>query len=365
MNIITQIIRIIVAVTFIFSGFVKLVDPLGTAYKFVDYFAADVLNLEFLIPYALPFSILLILIEIMLGVMLLLGLKPKLTIWSLFVLTFIFLYLTWYSAYYDKVNDCGCFGDALKISSWGTFYKNVVLIVLIIFLLFRIYDIQPIIDVSFVEKATFTLLLFFIFISFYVLRHLPIIDFRPYAVGNNITEGMLMPKDAIQPVYEDIWIYNVDGIDKTFTTKQKPWNIKGATYVDRITKIIEEGYEPPIHDFTMEKDGEDLTEQLLQEEKLMLVVMYNLNKTNRKGLSKLKKVSDKALQNGYQIYAISASNEEDFLVIKEKFNLDFDLLFCDETTLKTIVRANPGVVIIDKGTITGKWNWRDFKKIKF
>ncbi len=360
MYILAQIVRILVAGTFIFSGFVKLVDPLGSAYKFGDYFASDVLNLEFLIPYALPLSILLILIEIMLGVMLLLGLKPKLTLWSLFFLTLFFLFLTWYSAYFDKVNDCGCFGDALQLSPWETFYKNVVLIVLIIFLLFRVYDIQPIFSESFVEKVSFTLLIIFIAISFYVLRHLPVIDFRPYAIGNNIPEGMLIPEDAQESVYEDLWIYNIDGKDQMFTTEEKPWNIDGATFVDRKTKIIEEGYEPPIHDFTMESNGEDIKEQLLQEEKLMLVVMYNMNKTNKKGLSKLKKVTDKALQNGYHVYGFSASSEEDFYKIKNEYNFDFDLLFCDETTLKTIIRANPGIVILNKGTITGKWNWRDF-----
>ena len=365
MNILAQIVRIIVSVTFIFSGFVKLVDPLGSAYKFGDYFAADVLNLEFLIPYALPFSILLILLEIMLGVMLLIGFKPKITIWSLFFLTLIFLFLTWYSAHYDKVTDCGCFGDAIKLSPWETFYKNVVLIGLIIFLIFRVYDIQPIICVSFVEKVSFTVFVIFIFISFYVLRHLPIIDFRPYAVGNNITEGMLIPENAQEPIYEDTWIYNVNGKDKTFTTEEKPWNIEGATFVDRKTKTIEEGYEPPIHDFTMERNGEDLTEQLLHEDKLMLVVIYDLRKTNKKGLSRLKKISDKALQNGYLVYGFSASSEEDYLKIKNEYNFDFDLLFCDETTLKTIIRANPGIVTLNKGTIKGKWNWRDFKDIKF
>lgn len=365
MNILTQIIRIIVSVTFIFSGFVKLVDPLGSAYKFGDYFASDVLNIEFLIPYALPFSIVLILIEVMLGVMLLIGCKVKLTVWSLFVLTLIFLFLTWYSAYYDKVSDCGCFGDALKLSPWDTFYKNVILIVLIIFLIFKIYDIHPLLSVSFVERVSFTLLVIFIFISFYVLRHLPIIDFRPYAVGENITKGMLVPEGAQQPVFEDIWIYNVNGKDKTYTTQEKPWNIKDATFVDRKTKTIKVGYEPPIHDFIMERDGEDITGQLLQEEKLLLVVMYDLSKTNRKGLSKLKKISDKALQNGYLVYGFSASSEKDFLKIKNEYNFDFDQLFCDETTLKTIIRANPGIVILDKGTITGKWNWRDFKDIKF
>ncbi len=154
MNILTHIIRFLVAVTFIFSGFVKLVDPLGSAYKFEEYFGADVLNMEFLIPYALQFSVLLILAEIMLGVMLLIGYKAKLTVWSLFIITILFLFLTWYSAYFDKVTDCGCFGDAVKLTPWETFYKNVVLIVLVIYLLVRAYEIQPISSEKFARKVS-------------------------------------------------------------------------------------------------------------------------------------------------------------------------------------------------------------------
>ncbi|MDO9138564.1 MAG: DoxX family protein, partial [Lutibacter sp.] len=128
MKILTLILRLVVSFTFIFSGFVKLVDPLGSSYKFQEYFSAGVLNLEFLIPYALPFSILLILAELMLGVTLLLGYLPKFTVWSLLVMILVFLFLTWYSAFYNKVLDCGCFGDAVKLTPWETFYKNVVLL---------------------------------------------------------------------------------------------------------------------------------------------------------------------------------------------------------------------------------------------
>ena len=250
MNILTHIARLLVAVTFIFSGFVKLVDPLGSAYKFEEYFGADVLNLEFLIPYALQFSVILILAEIMLGVMLLVGYKAKLTVWSLFLI------LTWYSAYYDKVTDCGCFGDAVKLTPWETFYKNVILIVLVIYLLIRVHDIQPVASDVLAKRVSLVSLILFIGILFYVLRYLPIIDFRPYAVGKNIPEGMMIPEDAEQPVYEDTWIYNVNGEDQVFTTEEKPWNIEGATFVDRKTRTLKEGYVPPIHDFTMENGGE-------------------------------------------------------------------------------------------------------------
>lgn len=365
MKFLTHLARILVAVTFIFSGFVKLVDPLGSAYKFQEYFGADVLNLEFLIPYALPFSIFLIIAEIILGVKLLVGFKPKLTVWALFIMIIIFLFLTWYSAYYDKVTDCGCFGDAITLTPWETFYKNIVLVVLIVFLLINTKNIKPFFSKNFATWVSFASFFVFLFITYYVLIHLPIIDFRAYAVGKNIPDGMVMPEGAKLAVYEDTWIYNVNGEDKEFTTEEKPWNLEGATFVDRKTKLIEKGYEPPIHDFTMEKDDVDFTDFLMQKEKLMLVVMYNLDKTDKQSLTKVKDISISAMQQGYDVYAFSASNQSDYEIIRKEFDLDFDLLFCDETTLKTIVRANPGIVTISKGTITGKWNANDADKVKY
>lgn len=365
MNLLTHIARFLVSITFIFSGFVKLVDPLGSAYKFEEYFGADVLNLEFLSPFALQLSIVLILVEVMLGVMLLVGFKPKLTVWSLFFITLLFLFLTWYSAYYNKVTDCGCFGDAITLTPWETFYKNIILIGLILFLIRNVYDIQPILSEYFTKIVSLISLASFIFITFYVLKHLPIIDFRAYAIGKNITEGMLIPEGAAKPIFEDTWVYNVDGIDKKFATEEKPWNIEGATFVDRKTKTIDEGYVPPIQDFTMEKNGEDITEKLLQKERLMLIVAYDLRKADTEGLAKIKEISENALQNGYTVYMFSASTEEDFLKIKAKYGFEFDLLFCDETTLKTIVRSNPGIVTLNKGTITGKWSWADADKVKY
>jgi len=312
--------RLIVSFTFIFSGFVKLVDPLGSAYKFQEYFSADVLNMEFLIPYALPFSILLILAEIMLGVTLLLGYLPKFTVWSLLGVILVFLFLTWYSAYYNKVTDCGCFGDAVKLSSWGTFYKNIVLVVLILLLVWKVWYIKPLFSVNTVKLTSFLLFFAFLYIAYYVLVHLPIIDFRPYAVGKNIPEGM---------------------------------------------KYIGEE-EPPIHDFYLESvEGDDLTETVLAEDKIMLIIAYNLAKSDLEGFVGVKKVSDEALKNGYSVYLLSSSMDEEFQEIKESYQLNFDMLFGDETMLKTIVRSNPGILTLQKGTVKGKWSWIDVEKVSF
>lgn len=361
----TQILRLLVGITFVFSGFVKLVDPLGSTYKFQEYFSEEVLNLTFLSPLALEFSIVLIIAELLLGVMLLVGFKSKFTSLSLLFLISIFLFLTWYSAHYNKVTDCGCFGDAITLTTWQTFYKNVVLIFMILWLVVKHKEIKPLFGNLIAKSLTILSLVFSIFIIYQVLTYLPIIDFRPYAIGKNIAEGMAIPANAQKAIYKDTWIYKINGVEKAYTTEEKPWQIAGAEFVNRKTEVIQEGYKPPIHDFTMEKDGEDLSEQLLQEPKLMLIVMYNLDKSNKNALKHIKDLSDKAVENGYKVFAMSASPVADFLKVKTEYQLNFDLLFCDETTLKTMIRANPGIMMLNKGTITEKWNWRSYKKIEF
>ena len=310
--------RIFVGAMFIFSGFVKLVDPIGSQYKFEEYFSEGVLNLEFLIPYALPFSILLIIVEIMLGVSLLLGYKSKITTWSLLGITTIFLFLTWYSAYYNKVTDCGCFGDAIKLTPWETFWKNVILIGLILFLLIGVKNIKALFSKRINTSLIILSFVSFSYITIHVLNHLPIIDFRAYAVGKNITEGMEFPED---------------------------------------------GSVPPVHDFMLEDTQNDLAPEILAMDKVLLVIVYNASKSDDKGFIDIKYIADKAISKGYNVFGVSASFEDDLILIQNNYDLPFDFLFCDETTLKTMIRANPGVMTLSKGTVTGKWNWNDIDDI--
>jgi len=319
LKLITQIARILVGALFVFSGFVKLVDPIGSQYKFQEYFSEGVLNMEFLIPYALPFAILLIVAEILLGVMILIGYKPKFTVFSLFILTLVFLFLTWYSAYYNKVTDCGCFGDAIKLSTWGTFYKNIILIALIIILVVKLEFVKPIFQGKMPKVIAFLSLAVFLFITQHVLTHLPLIDFRAYAIGKNISEGM---------EYKD------------------------------------DGEIPPVHDFMLEDEQSDLAPELLKKEKVMLVIIYDLEKVDVNGFPAIKEVTTRAIAKGYTVYGVSASFADDLMLAKEKYNLPFNFLFCDETTLKTMIRANPGVVILDKGTVVEKKNWIDVEELE-
>jgi uncharacterized membrane protein YphA (DoxX/SURF4 family) len=318
-NILVQIARIIVGTLFIFSGFVKLVDSIGSQYKFEEYFSEGVLNLEFLIPYALPFAIFLIIAEIVLGVALLVGWKAKFTVNSLKLIILFFLFLTWYSAYYNKVTDCGCFGDAIKLTPWETFTKDVILTILIFFIGAKIRFIKPFLPKANPGLIVIVSLLISAGITYHVLNHLPIIDFRAYAIGKNIPEGME---------------YKNDG------------------------KI------PPIHDFMLEDSQNDLAPQILKMDKVMLIIMSSLEKADYEGFPEIKAKADEALKKGYKVYGVSASFSDIIQLTKKEYQLPFEILFCDETTLKTMIRSNPGIMILNKGTIVEKKNWRDIDAIK-
>lgn len=310
---ITQIFRIFTGILFIFSGFVKLVDPLGSAYKFEEYFGADVLNLEFLIPYALPFAILLILVELLLGIALLIGYKTKLTLWSLFAITALFLFLTGYSAFFDKVTDCGCFGDAIKLTPWETFYKNIIFIILIGCMIKYQRFIKPIISLKGQNWLLFLSLFASLYVVYYALTYLPIIDFRAYAEGKNIREGM---------------------------------------------EYKEDGEIPPVHDFYLESETDDLTETILDAPKTILIVVNNLEHTPKEAWANMKALYKTASEKGYSVHAVSSSSS---VLVKQAIanhQLAFDILFCDSTTLKTMCRANPGVLVLNKATVVQKFSWK-------
>lgn len=363
MKYLVHISRILVGVLFIISGFIKLNDPLGFSYKLQEYFGSDVLNIEFLIPYALGISVIVVVFEVVLGVFLLIGYKPKFTIWSLLAMIVFFTFLTFYSAYFDKVKDCGCFGDALKLTPWESFTKDVILLVLILILFFGIKYIKPLftkLPTSIIALLSFVLSLWF---GYHVLMHLPSIDFRAYAIGKNIQEGMAVPEDAQKPVLEYTWTFNVNGEEQEFVTNGSYPKVDGE-YVGVETKTIDEGYIPPIQDFSIESDDEDLTSQFLEEENLIIVAMYDITKGEADGKSKLKSFTDNAIKKGYTVIGLTSSGSNDKLQIKEDYNLNFDFYLCDEKVIKTIIRSNPGIVVLKKGTVMNKTHWNDIDDIK-
>ncbi len=363
MKILTHIARLIVGVLFIFSGFIKLNDPLGFSYKLQEYFSTEVLSVEFLAPYALLIAIVLVIIEVLLGIALLIGHRKKVILWLLLAMIAFFTFLTFYSAYFNKVTDCGCFGDAIPLVPWESFIKDVVLLILIIFLIYNQKYIQPafakmvnsiIIFVAFIGCMTF---------GYYVLMHLPWLDFRAYKVGNNISDGMKIPEGAPEATFEYRWKFNVDGKEQIITTSGGYPEIDGD-FISYDVIQTEAGYEPPVHDFTIERDGKEFTNQFLEQENLIVIIAYNLTTTEREGYYNIRNITEDAIRKGYKVIGLSSSAQVEAEQFVKDFKLPFTFYYTDETVLKTIVRASPGILSLDKGTIIQKLHYNDAEDLQ-
>lgn len=363
-NIITQFSRLFVGVLFIISGLIKLNDPVGFSYKLAEYFSEPVFNMPFLEPLALGLAIFLVILEVVLGVMLLVGYKAKTTIWALLLLIVFFTFLTFYSAYFDVVKDCGCFGDALHLTPWQSFTKDVVLLFFILILFINQKLVKPLFSNTVTNAITIVSVTLSAIMAYWVLNHNPIKDFRPYKVGTNIEKGMEIPEGAPKSVVEMVFIYKVNGVDKEFTEKDLMNIPEGATFVDRKDKVITEGYVPPIHDFTMTKDDSDYKAELLKLPKLLIFVTYDLALSNPDGMKKLAKVTADAKAKGYKVIAMTASGAEEIAKAKKEYNLDLDFYFCDATALKTVERANPSIVVLHNGTVVQKVHYNDVDDLK-
>ncbi len=356
--------RIFVGILFIISGFIKLNDPVGFSFKLEEYFSQGVLDLPFFEPHALTISIIVVVFEVLVGVMLLVGFRVKFTVWSLLVMIVGFTFLTFYSAYFNKVTDCGCFGDAIKLTPWESFTKDIILLVLILILFIGRRYITSIFGSNMKRIITLVALVLCGIYVVHVLRHLPVIDFRPYKIGANIEDGMNVPEDAPKPIIEYAWKFKTADGEKVVVTNGDYPQVVGE-FIGAETTEIQKGYEPPVHDFTIEQNGEDFALTLLNEPKLVMVIAYDLRKTNHDVYSEVKKVADAALVNGYKVIGMSASNEEQTSELVKQHKLGFEFYFTDETTLKTIVRSNPGVLVLKKGTITQKVHYNDLDELRF
>jgi len=363
MKILVGVARIFVGILFMISGFIKLNDPIGFSFKLQEYFSAEVLNIEVLVPFALVIAILLVVFELVLGIMLIIGYLPKFTLWSLLLMIVFFTFLTFYSAYFDKVKDCGCFGDAMPLTPWQSFYKDAVLLILILILFFNRKLITPILAIASHRWIIFlSFMLCFIF-AYYVLMHLPLIDFRAYKVGNNLIEEMEIPDNAEKAIYEYNWKFNQDGKEVIIKNSGAYPNVKGV-YIGVETDLISEGFKPRIPDFSILKNGENITQEILSKDKLLLIVAYDLRKTEREGYDAIKQLSEEALKQGYSVVGLTASGDDLKDEIISKFSLNFDFYQSDETVLKTIVRANPGILTLIKATVTQKKHWTDASEIE-
>ena len=262
-----------IGILFIFSGLVKMNDPVGFSFKLEEYFSEPVLNWPIFEPFALAIAIFMVMAEVWLGAALLVGLWKKWVLSLLSAMIVFFAFLTFYSAYFNVVTDCGCFGDAIPLTPWQSFIKDLIFGVFILILWWgkdHIYESWPTWLVR--AWAVFVPVSTAVF-SWYVLNHLPVKDFRPYAEGKSIIEGMKTAEELglEPPKFEVVYtMFNDAGeqieITGTQYTQERWWEKKEWQMDNDLSKTIkvEEGYEPPVHDFSIYSDfGESLFKHTL------------------------------------------------------------------------------------------------------
>lgn len=353
MKLFTQIARIITGLLFIFSGIVKGIDPLGTAFKLGDYFMA--FGLGFFDDLALPLAIMLCLVEFVTGMMLLTGALVRPASWMAALFMALFTPLTLILAIWNPVSDCGCFGDAIILTNWQTFFKNVIITLLVVFVFIRKDDEHGVLSPK--AGLNFTIGYAFLFLLFMRmnLACLPVIDFRPYKVGTNIAEAMAIPPDAEPDRYDIRFIYEKDGIQQEFTINDYPANDTTWKFIDQKSVLLSKGYVPPVHDFTLiTGDGIDMTDRIISHQgDMVLMIARRLDKSDRDGLMKGYNLGMELQKQGKEFYIVTATAPGEASLLVEGFNA----LFADEITLKTVIRSDPGFLLLHNGTIAAKWSY--------
>jgi uncharacterized membrane protein YphA (DoxX/SURF4 family) len=358
--------RLLLGGIFIFSGFVKAIDPLGSAYKFSDYFSA--FKLGFLDFTTLPLAVLLSAFEIILGITLILGYRRKITYMVLLWFMLFFTLLTLVLAIFNPVSDCGCFGDALILTNWQTFLKNVVIMCFVLVLFFQRKGEadtgNPLIEWVLIALIYAGSSLF----SYWNYRHLPLVDFRPYEVGTVIASAMEVPEGAPVDEYETLLEYREKetGEITTFTIQDYPKDTTIWEFVSSDSRLIQKGFEPPIHDFAiMDGFGDNMVDQILSDPGYsLLMISHNLEKADKEALVVARDWSQlEILADDFSFYAVSASPSGEVDAIAMNLDLGYEFLTADEIMLKTMVRSNPGFLLISNGIIIGKWGYRDFPAV--
>src|SRR3989339_259660 len=359
MRIISIISRIFVGIVFIFSGFVKIVDPLGSTYKFIDYFNA--FHLGFLEVTALPFAILMSLAEFVIGISLLVGFRMRQAAWAVLVFMVFFTILTFFLALYNPVSDCGCFGDAWILTNWETFYKNLIIssFVAVIFLYRKKYKALLSGRVEWLVVGIFSVL--GLWISIYCYNHLPIIDFRPYKVGTNIAEGMTVPESEKNnvDVYETTLIYKKNGELKEFPLQNLPdstWQ-----WVETKNKLLKEGYHPPIHNFSLSnQEGSDVTDIYLEDSNYtFLLVSYKLETADKSRMNDINAIYNWCLANNVNFMCLTGSSFSKVEPYVKETKAQYNFYNVDEITLKTMIRSNPGLILTKNSTVLAMWHYND------
>ena len=367
MRLVKNLCRIIVGIVFIYSGFVKGIDPLGSDYKFTDYFNA--FGMGWMNATTLFFSFALSLAEFLIGTALLFNLWVSRMAWGSLLFMAFFTPLTLVLALTNPVSDCGCFGDAMILTNWQTFWKNIILFLLAIMIF--VYRKEYKSSLSLMGQFSFLTLAGagMLCLSIYCYRHLPVLDFRPYAVGKNITEGMRLPEGAKPDQYEVTLKYKnkQTGEIRSFTEDNYPWqDTLNWEYESSSERLVKKGYITPIHDLVIEHPTlGNITEEILEDDNhTILAVAYNLNQSDTQYQPAINRLAEYAQEKGIRFYGLTSSSERDIEAYKKRNHVPYEFCTADEIQLKTMIRSNPGVIILREGTILDKWAGKDVPDVK-
>ena len=364
------VIRIAVGLLFIFSGLVKINDPLGFSYKLEEYF--EVFHTTFLNGLALSLSIILCSLEIILGFALIIGVRAISIAWGLLLLIIFFAFLTFYSAYFKVVQTCGCFGDAIPLTPWQSFSKDLVLLLLIVVLFVNRVKIKPVFVVKTGDKLLIAACVVSLGIGLYTYNFLPVIDFLPYKVGANIPDEMKTPPGAQPDQFELTYqlknkktgatksMTNTDYL-KTNIWKDSNWEIIGQPE----SRLIKKGFSPKIMDLSIQDaQGNDYTKELLSNPFYnLMIVAYDLDKTDEEAINRLNALAINLTTNYNIRTVIITSNSSKYAeAFSKQHHLLSEIFYADEVPLKTMVRANPGILLLKNGTVINKWHYHSIPK---
>lgn len=362
MKMVKYVSRFLTGLVFIFSGTVKAIDPMGTVYKLQDYFTA--FNLDFLKNFCLLFAIILCSAEFLAGFSVLFDIRQKTGIWIVMILMAIFTPLTFLLALTNPVTDCGCFGDVMKLTNWQTFIKNLIILMPAIYLFITRKTIEPRSGATREWSVMAITTAVFIAFIFYNLRYLPIIDFLPYKTGTYIPDQMKIPEGKPVDKYETTFIYEKEGKQQEFTLENYPAGDTSWKFIEQRSVLVSKGYEPPVHDFRFfSLDGIDRTSEILESDNyVMLMISRRLSEADSEKLKEGFDLGQFFLKNQAGFYILTASGREEAL----KYSRGTLICLGDEVTLKTMVRSDPGYILMKAGTIQGKWSWANLpEKEKF
>ena len=367
MKTLVNIVRIFVGVLFIFSGIVKAIDPLGLSYKMQEYF--NLWGLSHFNSTTLWLSVIMNGFEIIAGVALLLGWKPKLINWLLLLLIVFFTFLTGYSYLTGKFKSCGCFGDCIPITSGVSFLKDIILLGLIVFLFFNVQYIQPLFSKIRTSILLIAVTVFTLALQWYVLNYLPVVDCLPYKIGNNISEKMQMPAHAIPDSTVINFVYKKDGKEIAFTAENFPEDFNDSTYIfiKREDKIIRPGKNniPEIRNFIFhDKEGNDRVHEMLDADKTLVLFIENMHRPLQIWQASFEELYQAALSKNIPVYAITAARDSIEKAFAGTAFSSITLLQGDDVTIRTAARVNPTVFLLEKGTIKGKWSYKEFSKAR-